>query len=61
MGTYKKLPGNGIEFPVEIASAEIKIDPPELKIKGMRPWWVAFTVGVITAGELGTLNRDVLR
>ena len=55
VGTYKKLPGNVIEFPVEIASAEIKIDPPELKIKGMRPWWVVFTVGVITAGELGLL------
>jgi hypothetical protein len=55
VGTYKKLPGNVIEFPVEIASAEIKIDPPELKIKRMRPWWIAFTVGVITAGELGLL------
>jgi hypothetical protein len=55
VGTYKKLPGNVIEFPVEIASAEIKIDPPVLKIKSMRPWWVVFTVGVITAGELGLL------
>ena len=55
VGTYKKLPGNVIEFPVEIASAEIKIDPPELKIKRMRPWWIAFTLGVITAGELGLL------
>jgi hypothetical protein len=55
VGTYKKLPGNVIEFPVEIASAEIKINPPELKIKGMRPWWVVFTVGIITAGELGLL------
>src|SRR5580704_14130025 len=40
VGTYKKLPGNVIEFPVEIASAEIKIDPPEIKIKSMRPWWI---------------------
>jgi hypothetical protein len=55
VGTYKKLPGNVIEFPVEIASAEIRIDPPELKIKHVRPWWVVFTVGVITAGELGLL------
>jgi hypothetical protein len=55
VGTYKKPLGNVIEFPVEIASAEIKIDPPELKIKRMRPWWVVFTVGVITAGELGLL------
>ena len=55
VGTYKKLPGNVIEFPVELASAEIKIDPPELKIKRMRPWWIAFTLGVITAGELGLL------
>jgi hypothetical protein len=55
VGTYKKLLGNVIEFPVEIASAEIKIDPPELKIKRMRPWWVVFAVGVITAGELGLL------
>jgi hypothetical protein len=53
--TYKKLSGNGIEFPVEIVSAEIKIDSPALKIKRMRPWWLAFTVGVITAGELGLL------
>lgn len=27
VGTYKKLPGNVIEFPIEIVSAEIKIDP----------------------------------
>jgi hypothetical protein len=62
VGTYKKLLGNVIEFPVEIASAEIKIDPPELKIKRMRPWWLAFTVGVITAGEfvllIGMYSRD---
>ena len=55
VGTYKKLPGNVIEFPVEIASAEIEIDPPELKIERMRPWWLVFTIGVITAGELGLL------
>ena len=55
VGTYKKLPGNLIEFPIEIAAAEIKIVPPELKIKRMRPWWIPFAVGVITAGELGLL------
>ena len=55
VGTYKKLPGNPIEFPIEIAAAEIKIVPPELKIKRMRPWWIPFAVGVITAGELGLL------
>jgi hypothetical protein len=27
LGTYKKQPGNVIEFPIEIVSAEIKIDP----------------------------------
>lgn len=27
VGTYKKQPGNVIEFPIEIVSAEIKIDP----------------------------------
>lgn len=27
VGTYKKLPGNVIEFPIEIVSAEVKIDP----------------------------------
>jgi hypothetical protein len=27
VGTYKKRPGNVIEFPIEIVSAEIKIDP----------------------------------
>jgi hypothetical protein len=27
VGTYKTLPGNVIEFPIEIVSAEIKIDP----------------------------------
>jgi len=27
VGTCKKLPGNVIEFPIEIVSAEIKIDP----------------------------------
>ena len=52
VGTYKKLPGNVIELPVEIASPEIEIDPPELKIECMRPWWLVFTIGVITAGEL---------
>jgi hypothetical protein len=55
VGKYKKLPGDVIEFPVEIASAKIKIVPPELKIKRMRPWWIPFAVGVITAGELGLL------
>ena len=55
VGTHQKLPGNGIEFPAEIVSAEIKIDPLALGIKSMKSWWVAITVGVITAGELGLL------
>lgn len=29
VGTYKKQPGNVIEFPIEIVSAEIKIDPQQ--------------------------------
>jgi hypothetical protein len=29
VGTYKKQPGNVIEFPIEIVSAEIKIDPSQ--------------------------------